>query len=319
MNTLKRVAGLFGAALFLAVFLTSAMEPPKCAHATCGTTWHIWAESSDRQVSHSSGGKTTETNDWVSRSVQVSDDGQTSTDHQEFHKYADGSSEEHEETSHEDKYGNGCGGDGEPWSGGRKRDVKTDAEGNSEEHIEEIIEKDGKCMKWVRDRAWDRNGKPIKDTGWIETEIPCKTEYNLEYTLEGEGTSNMSDLGPVTMRWGPDTAVIPLSLKDGVYTGTYEGNFTATYSGGCSGTQTYPTTIEVKAQEDELRDLKFSVSITNNMMGMVTCAGSTAPQSNEPNTTTRTFTLEFAEGATHVEDIPAGIFHWKETFVLKKR
>ncbi len=309
MKTLKRMAGVLVVALFLAVAVTAVTEPPKCAHAGCGssTTWNIWAESTDRQ--------TTDTEDISSHSVQHSDDGQTFEDTQTHHRNADGSSTDHEETDYDDKFGNGCSSDGEPMTGHRTRDEETDAEGNRKEHIEEIIEKNGKCMKQVRDREWDRKGKLIKDTGWITTEVPC-SNYILEFTREG----NLS-AGGITIHWGPDTAIIPLGLKDGNYTGSQKGSFHATVSGKCTGTYNYPESAEVTAKEDEFGDLEFSVSVTMSMAGTLTCpgAGGGGPLGNAPVTFTRTFTLPFEDGASKVFTIPMGSGQTVDTFTLKKR
>lgn len=308
MKALIRIVGVLASALFLAVIITAATEPPKCAHAGCGsdTTWNTSSELNSSQSN-------TGTEDISSSSVQHSDDGQTYTDTQTHHKNADGSSTDHEETHYEDKSGNGCSSDGEPWTGDRTVDDETDKDGNRKEHIEEIIEKDGKCMKQVRDREWDRKGKLIKDTGWITTEVPCN-KYILEFTREG----NLS-AGGITVHWGPDTAIIPLGLKSGNYTGSQNGSFHATVSGKCNGTYNYPESAEVTAKEDEFGDLEFSVIVTMSMAGTLTCPGGGGPLGNAPVTFTRTFTLPFEDGASKVFTVPMGSGQTVDTFTLKKR
>jgi hypothetical protein len=282
---------LMASTLLAALFIT-IMRSPQRAHATCGATWHVWAEHTDRQTTDTEGGQTTETQDISSHSIQISDHGETTTSNESFHRNVDGSSTEHSEFTYEDKHGDGCNGDGEPWSGNNTRDVKTDAEGNSEEHIEEIIEKDGKCIKSVRDRAWDRTGKLIKDTGWKDTEIPCPTPYSLEVSVEGT-----ISIPNGTIQWHPTTVTIPLARKGDIYTGTYQGEFKATQSGNCSGEGIILEIFDVTAKED-LPDLAFTINRTTNVSAFGSCPS--GPGSNALPTISYTlpFTLPIRDGAS---------------------
>jgi hypothetical protein len=171
--------------------------------------------------------------------------------------------------------------------------VKQDAEGNREEHIEEILEKDGKCIKRVWDRTWDRHGKPIKDTGWIETEIPCSTTYSLEVSVEG--TISIPD---GSIQWHPATVTIPLGRKNGIYTGNYQGEFKATQSGNCSGEGTIPETFDVTAKENEFGDLEFTINRTTSVSASGSCPSGSGSNTIPPISYTLTFTLPVRDGAS---------------------
>ncbi len=134
------------------------------------------------------------------------------------------------------------------WKGDYSSDDDTDAKGNRKRHHEEFFEKDGKCTKTTRDWEWDAKGKLIKDTGWITTEVPC-IDTSLEVCWGGGLNS-----GVLSAIWGPDTAIVPLTVKDKTYTGQFTGDWKGkltTDACNCSGT--FPVTIDVKGQEDEFK------------------------------------------------------------------
>jgi hypothetical protein len=101
---------------------------------------------------------------------------------------------------------------------------------------------------------------------------PNDSNLILEFSREGS-ISN----GGATLKWGPDTALIPLGLKGGAYAGSYEGKFNGVYSGLCTGTLTYPFSIDVTATEDGAGGLDFSVRTTMSMSGVRSCAGQGGP------------------------------------------
>lgn len=302
MKTLIRITGVFAAALILAMVLTSVTESPRRAYAGCGSdvTWHIWNEIDSRQTSDTVNGKTTGTADWSSRSEHHSDNGQESTDLHTRHVNADGSYHEHEEVHQSDSEGKGCYSDGIPWKGDSRSDDDRDSQGNFKRHNETIIEKNGKCTKYVWDREWDRSGKLIKETK-SESEVPC-SKYILEVSMKG----SFSDSGS-TITYGPNTAKVYLEVRDGTYVGSYEGVFDAKVTGECNGFGTYPVTFNVTAKEDEFGDLDFSVESSMGMAMAGSCKGAGGSVSMPPvKGKPRTFTLPAEEGASKVYSMPLG-------------
>jgi hypothetical protein len=314
MAVFKRTSFLAAVFLALALALGTAAGLPGRVDAGCGSdvTWTTSSSSFERQTSDTANGQTTTTQQWSSTSEQHSDDGQDFNDQQSRTVNPDGSSSEHEQTDYSDSTGNGCYSDGEPWSGHASTDTETDPKGNRKEHHEELIEKNGKCEKYVRDREWDSKGKLIKDVE-STTEVPCK-KFDLEYSREGNISS-----GGINVHWGPNKALIPVGLKNGVYEGSYEGAFDAKISGKCNGAYTYPVTVKLTAKEDEFHDLEFTVTTTMSMAGTLSCPGGGGPVGNAPVTFTRTFTIPDEDGATKTYDIPmASSGQTTDTYVLKK-
>jgi len=280
-------------------------------HAGCGAGVS-WDVSTQSYSSHGSDG----TQDVSSRSVQHSNDGQDWDDTQTSHTNPDGSSHTHQESNYTDREGNGCNSDGEPSSGHRTEDDDEDSKGNRKQHIEEIIEKDGKCEKRVRDREWDRKGNLIKDTGWITTEVPCST-YTLEVHMEGN-----VDLEDLHAKYGPNTGKIYLEKKDEAYVGHYEAawDFEAT-SSDCEGFGTYPVTFNVtatKSEGDQL-DLDFSVESSMGVMGVFSCPDAGGAINRPPVTGTLTFMLPAEDGASKVYSLPGGVgANLAITFTLRR-
>jgi hypothetical protein len=138
-------------------------------------------------------------------------------------------------------------------------------------------------------------------------------DFTLEYSRQGTITTP-----EVTIKWGPDTAQIPLNLKDGAFVGSYEGEFKAAVSGSCTGEYTYPVSVEVNATEEGSRILDFTVTATLGMSGILSC--STGPVGNEPVTFTRTFGLATEEGASKVFAVPMQSYgELIDTFTLRMR
>jgi hypothetical protein len=259
MKTLMRKAPLLGAALIFALALSGARALPSGIYTECerNTSWSIWSVQDSRQTSDTTKGKTSETQDTSSRSEQHSSRGEDTTHNDTHHTNADGSGHEHEDFNYSDPTGQGCHNEGIPWKGGFSHDTDWDSKGNRKEHNEELIEKNGKCEKSVRDREWDSRGNLIKDTGWITTEVPC-SHLSLQVTFEGTYS-----IPRTTLVYGPNTVMIPLETKDTrTYTGRYESVFDGTVTGFCTADVTWPVSINVTATEDDARDLEFSVQTT---------------------------------------------------------
>jgi hypothetical protein len=201
MKKLMRKVSVFGAALILAMVLTSATGTPKCVYARCGdgVTSQIWSESNVRRTIDTVGGKTTNTQDVSHRYEINSDNGVDSTHLDTHHVNPDGSSHEHTETHATDQ---GIGGNecypeenGKPWKADTRKDDDKDAKGNRKEHYEEIFDKNGKCTKYVRDREWDSKGNLIKETE-SRTDVPCG-KWILEWKREGNLSVNGAMTHPV--------------------------------------------------------------------------------------------------------------------------
>jgi hypothetical protein len=258
MKTLKRNAGLLAAALVLAAVLILAVGSQSPVKAGCGSdvSWQIWNELDDRQTSDTQNGRTTDTQDLASRSEQHSDNGQDSSDTQTNHVNPDGSSHEYEEFNYSDSEGKGCNSDGVPWRGDSRREDDKDSKGNRKQHHEEIIEKNGKCEKYVRDREWDSKGKLIKDVV-TRTEIPC-SKYNLQINFKGT-----KSLANMTATYGPNNIIVHLEDKGKIYEGKYESVLDGNVSGFCNGSITWPVKIEVTATKyEDKKELIFSVKTT---------------------------------------------------------
>jgi hypothetical protein len=320
MNKLMRKAILLGVALILAMVLISLAGVPKPASAGCGSdvSWNIWNELDSHQMSDTVGGKTTDTQEMSSRSVQHSNNGQDWTNFQTHQKSGDGSSHDHEESSYSDSEGKGCNSDGIPWKFTTKSDDDKDPNGNRKKHSESIEEKNGKCVKYVRDQEWDSNGKLIKDVK-STTEIPC-SKYNLEWSRVG----NLSKDG-VTILWGPNTTKIYLELSgDGTYKGNSEGVLDDNYSGKCVGWLTHPFSVDVTAKEVKFGDqdeLEFTVKVTMHQVGFITCEGKSNDQGSPPVTFTNNFSIPIEDGASFskVVPIPLGSGQITDTYTLKKK
>jgi hypothetical protein len=324
MVKLIRIAGVFTAALFFAVILTSAAVSPMNAYARCGTgvTTQIWNELNSRQTSDTVGGKTTSTQDISDRSEHHSSNGVDSTHDTTLHVNPDGSSHEHEEHHVTDQ---GIGGnecypemEGKPWKGDSSTDTDKDAKGNRKRHHEEIIEKNGKCEKTTRDWEWNAKGELIKDTGWVTTDIPC-SKYNLEVSFSGSYTLPN---GLESYIYGPNTAVVHLEKKgDGTYEGKYESVFDVKVTGVCNAIGTAPVTINVTAKEVKFGgedELEFSVKTSYVIITTYICPalGMSGEAPPSPTITdTHTFTLPAEDGASQTSTKYS--INW--TFTLKKR
>jgi hypothetical protein len=307
MNQLTRRGLLFAAALILALTL----GPIGRACATCGSVRHtVHSETTNRQTSTTQGGVTTDTQEVTVHSQVTGDQGDVWTEDSSTQKNADGSTHEHEQMHHEDPQG--CYADGEPWTGDETHDVTTDPKGNRKEHDEQIIEKNGKCVKSVRDQEWNAKGEQIKDTGWVDTEIPC-SRWNLEVRIE-----TAVQVGPVTEGWGPGLATIPLAADGNTYKGSYEGVFDYWMTGPCSGTGTVPLTFDVTANKEKFGDndeLAFSVKASGRRIATVNCQG-VVNSPDDPITLADTFTLPAEDGASWNDNSGSLVSF---TYTLKKQ
>ena len=216
--------------MILAMLLSGARGLPTRTYNECerNTTWYIDSELNSRQTSDTVGGKTTTTQQISDRSDQYSSRGEELHSNRTHQKNADGSSHGHDDFSYSDPNGAGCHNpDGEPYKGKSTNDDDKDPKGNRKRHHEEYFEKDGKCEKTTRDWEWDAKGKLIKDTGWITTEVPC-VNTSLEVRWEGELNS-----GVLSAVWGPDTSIVPLTVKDKTYTGQFTGELEREINNRC--------------------------------------------------------------------------------------
>ena len=319
MKTLMRQRALVGAALVLALLLSGARAMPRAASTECerNTSWSIWNVHDSRQTSDTVNGKTSETQDISSRSEQHSSRGEYTNDNQTHHTNADGSGHEHEDFHYTDATGEGCGNDGIPWKGDSSTDDDWDSKGNRKRHHEEIIEKNGKCEKYVRDQEWDSKGKLIKDVE-SKTEVPC-SQWNLQVFNEG----SMS-VGDLTMKYGPDKVMIYLgSTTAKTYTGQFDGFFHEETTGRCSGIGIFPTKINVAAEEVEFGaedEMDFTVEISQSGMASLTCPEGSGSRTGSIPTKTYTFSLAPEDGAsrTFTESL-GGYGQQTYTFTLKKR
>ncbi len=319
MNTLYRKIGLLATALILAAMLILMGGSQRLVIAGCGAdvTWQISSESDFRETSDTQNGRTVNTQD-VSHRVELhSDNGQDSTHTETYHRNADGSSHYHGEFNTSDLEGKGCydDADGTTWRGDNTQDKDTDSKGHTKEHIEEIIERHGKCEKAVRDREWDAKGNLIKDTGWVRTEIPC-SKYNLEVSMKG----SISLPGLAEIKYGPNKAIVHLEKTgDRSYAGKYEGRFDVEASGKCSGSGVYPVAFDVTATEDEFEDLDFIVKISMDLSYTGQCEGKSHSANRSLTTNTQVpFTLPAKDGATLVFNAPTGNLSWTYTLREKK-
>jgi hypothetical protein len=318
MKTLMRKASVFAAALFLAVVLTSAVESPRYAYARCGTgvTTQIWSELNNRQTSDTVGGKTSETQDISSRSKHHSNNGTDSTSDTTLHINPDGSSHEHDEFHATDQ---GIGGnecypemEGKPWKGDVTNDDDKDPKGNRKRHHEEIIEKNGKCEKTIRDWEWNTKGELIKDTGWVSTDIPC-SKYNLEVLYKGS-----IDVTHSIITYGPNIAEVHLEDKGNSYAGKFESVFDAKMTGKCDGFGTFPVSYDVTAtKEDDFGEMDFIVKETKGKSAVVSCEGKSGMDTELTKTKTYTFKLTAEDGASTTFTIPPGYITL--TFTLKTK
>jgi hypothetical protein len=304
---------LIPAALLLGLMLTIVLDKPAPVCATCGSTIHaIRSQHIDRQTSDTVNGVTTDTQEITIISVVVGDKGDVDTDYTTHKKNSDGSSEDHENIHAEDP--EGCYENGEPWKGDYSSDDTTDAKGNRKWHREDFKEKDGKCIKSVRDQEWNPKGELIKDTGWIDTEVPCVTT-SLEVHWEG-----VLSMGSLSVEWGPETSVVPLTIKDKTYEGQFTGNWKAKLSSdACQCSGTFPVTVEVKGQEDEFEIIDFTVTINKGAMVNCVCLGKSNSKNFPVESETYEFKLPAQGGATITMDGSKGAIKTKTTFTLKMK
>jgi hypothetical protein len=315
MKTMIQKVSVFGMFMLLAMLLSGARGLPTRAYNECerNTTWFIENELNIRRTSDTVGGKTTTTEQMSEWSEHHSTRGETWTSNRTHQKNADSTSHGHEESSYSDPEGKGCHNeDGEPKKFTHSQDDDYDSEGNTKRHIETIEEKDGKCVKYVRDMEWDRTGKLIKDIK-SETEVPC-VRTSLEVHWEGELNS-----GVLSVIWGPDTSVIPLTVKDKTYTGQFTGEWKAKLTtDACNCTGTFPVTIDVKGQEDEFEVIDFTVTINKGAMANCVCLGKSGSVSFPAKAEVYQFQLPAQGGATITMDDPGGAVT-KTTFTLKMK
>ncbi len=311
MKQPTRIIVLLSAGMICALGLSLAPRLTKPALAGCGAgvSWQVWNQIDSRSTVDTSGGASTTTASWSSRSEQSSSVGENYSDVQTLQTHADGSSSSHEEMSYSDPNGQGCDSDGEPWSGRRTLDEDTDPRGNRKRHIEEYIKKNGKCMKWVKDTEWDSRGNVVKETE-SETEVPC-SKYVLEIALDG----SMSLPGE-EITWGPNKAPIYLESKeDNNYQGSYEGVFDSSFSGECVGEGTFPVRFEVAGKEDEFGELEFDVTATMAMSISMACESGAGTAAGPSATGTITVVLPQEDGAS--KSISTGPVTY--TFTLRKQ
>jgi hypothetical protein len=258
MNKPIRKACLLGVAIILAGVLISVVRLPKPVSAGCGSdvSWQIWNETDSRDVHSVHNRWTRDTSDWSSRSTQHSNNGQDSTHAETVHVNPDGSSQSSGDFDYTDSEGKGCYSGGVPFKGHSTRDEEWDSKGNRKDHYVDIVEKNGKCIKYVRDREWDSHGKLIKQTD-TETEVPC-SKYNLQVSFTGSiSNANMTTV------YGPNTMVVFLEDKGKTYEGKYSSVLDGKVTGFCDGFIVWPFSIEVTAIKDEdFGDLVFSVKTT---------------------------------------------------------
>jgi hypothetical protein len=313
MNPLKQKTLLFSIALFLAIILSLSVSPTIHVCATCGSTMHyVRSERTDRQTSDTKNGVTTETEKTTDRTVIVGDRGDVYTHSSTVNKNADGSSSEQEDYHLEDP--DGCYAAGEPWKGDLSRGDTKDPNGNRKRHQEEFFEKDGKCIKTVRDWEWNAKGELIKDTGWITTEVPC-LRTSLEVRWGGELTS-----GVLSVIWGPETSVVPLTVKDKRYTGQFTGEWKGKLTtDACNCSATFPVTIDVKGLEDEFEIIEFTVTINRGAMANCMCLGKSGSGGEIPKPEIYNFKLPAQGGATVTMDEANGAVKTKTTFTLKMK
>jgi hypothetical protein len=256
-------------------------------------------------------GVTTDSQEITIISVVIGDKGDVFTDNTTHKKNSDGSSEDHENIHNEDP--EGCYENGEPWKGDYSTDDETDAKGNRKRHQEEFFEKNGKCEKTTRDWEWDAKGKLIKDTGLITTEVPC-VRTSLEVRWGGELTS-----GVLSAIWGPETSVVPLTVKDKTYTGQFTGDWKGKLStDACNCSGTFPVTIDVKGLEDEFEKIYFTVTINQGKMANCACLGKSGSMTFPTEPEIYKFELLAQGGATITMDDPKGGVT-KTTFALKMK
>jgi hypothetical protein len=313
MRKLSRHIFLIPAAFLLGLMFTIVLDTPAQVCATCGSTMHVVkSERTDRRTSDTTNSITTDTEQEKVFSVVVGDQGDVFTENSTFNKNSDGSTESHEDIHNEDP--EGCiDGDGEPMKADTKRDVKTDAKGNRKEHWEQTIEKNGKCIKSTQDWEWNVKGELIKDTGLIETEVACGRN-SLEVHWEG-----VLSMGSLTAEWGPETSVIPLTVKDKMYTGQFTGEWKGKLTtDACNCTGSFPVTIDVKGQEDEFEKIYFTVTINKGALANCACMGKSGSKTIPVEPETYKFELLAQGGATITMDDPKGGVT-KTTFILKMK
>jgi hypothetical protein len=116
--------------------------------------------------------------------------------------------------------------------------------------------------------------------------------------------------------YGPDTALIPLGLKNGTYTGSHEGQFHATATGMCNATAPVPVTFDITAKEDEFGDLEFTITRSYSFSWNTVCPGVSGASTTPTQTITDTFILPSENGASKTFSNAAG--GPAVTYTLKK-
>jgi hypothetical protein len=313
MQKLSRYMLIIPAAFLFGLMLTIVLDKPAPVCATCGSTMHaVRSKHTDRQTSDTVNGVTTNTEEITQISVVIGDKGDVFTENSSYKKNSDGSAEDHENIHAEDP--EGCYENGEPWKGDYSSDDTTDAKGNRKWHQEDFSEKDGKCIKSVRDREWNAKGKLIKDTGWVKTDVPC-VRTSLEVHWEG-----VLSMGSLSVEWGPETSAVPLAVKDKTYTGQFTGNWKGKLSSdACQCSGTFPVTIDVIGQEDEFEIIDFTVTINKGSMVNCVCEGKSNSASHPQKPEIYKFNLPAQGGASITMDGAEGAIKTKTTFTLKMK
>ena len=141
-----------------------------------------------------------------------------------------------------------------------------------------------------------------------------KGDSNFSLQVSMDGTISRPD-GTIT--YGPNTAMIPLEIKQNTYEGSYVGEFNAKVTGECNGAATYPVTFNVTAKGAKELDFSVKSSIGMTMTGSCGTAGGSIKI--PPATGTLTFKLPAEDGASKVYDMPlGGSGKLTITFTLKK-
>jgi hypothetical protein len=160
---------------------------------------------------------------------------------------------------------------------------------------------------------WDAKGKLIKDTGWIDTEVPC---VNTSLEVRWEGVLNSGVLSAV---WGPDTSIVPLTVKDKTYKGHFTGEWKAKLTtDACNCTGTFPVTIDVEGLEDEFEKIYFTVTINKGALANCACLGKSGSKTFPVEPETYKFELLAQGGSTITMGDPKG-GETKTTFTLKMK
>ena len=124
---------------------------------------------------------------------------------------------------------------------------------------------------------------------------PAGGTFSLQ--VSWEGTYSLPN-GAISVIYGPDTATIPLELKDGTYTGSYAGAFHAAATGVCTATGSVPVTFDITAKEDGSQGLDFSVNRSLTWSWDTQCPGVSGGSTSPIPTVSFTFNLPAEDGAS---------------------